>query len=214
MSETARHQCFIYEGSPLKHLPKLAAELKRMLKANYRCLYLNNPTMMSEMRSHLISAGVDVLEETASGRLILSSVQGRPADGAFDGEEMLKQLEETVHRSLQEGYAGLWATGDMSWEIGEENDPLKLLKYEWGLEELFRRQPALCGICQYHVDTLPSDMSRQALLSHKSVFLSETLSRLNPFYIPPASFAGDVPPLPELIEMLALLDRLEPSEKE
>ena len=70
------------------------------------------------------------------------------------------------------------------------NGPAKLLEYEWKLEDLFRRQPALCGICQYHVDTLPRDMVLQGIVAHPTIFINETLSRLNPHYIPSEARSG------------------------
>ena len=60
----------------------------------------------------------------------------------------------------------------------------KLLEYEGKLEDLFRRQPSFCGICQYHVETLPPEAVRQGLLTHPSIFINQTLSRVNPHYGP------------------------------
>jgi hypothetical protein len=95
---------------------------------------------------------------------------------------MIAKLEDAVVQSLRDGYQGLWATGDMSWEFGGAKNLQKLLKYERQLEELFRRQPALCGICQYHGDLLPHEILQHSLLTHRAVFVNETLSRLNPQY--------------------------------
>jgi MEDS: MEthanogen/methylotroph, DcmR Sensory domain len=88
-----------------------------------------------------------------------------------------------VDQALNEGYAGLWATGDMSWEFGPKKDFSKLLAYEWRLEELFSKHPTLCGICQYHKDTLPREIAHQGLLTHQAIFINDTLSRLNPHYV-------------------------------
>jgi hypothetical protein len=89
---------------------------------------------------------------------------------------MLSSLEDGVGEALNGGYKGLWATGDITWEFGGKNDFSKLLDYEWGLEELFRRQPALCGICQYHSDTLPPDAVADGRHAHQAI-LSMKLSR-------------------------------------
>jgi MEDS: MEthanogen/methylotroph, DcmR Sensory domain len=82
-----------------------------------------------------------------------------------------------------EGYEGLWATGDMSWEFGPQKDFSKLLEYETRLEEFFREHPTISGICQYHADTLPREVLSQGLLTHPSIFINETLSRINPHYL-------------------------------
>lgn len=184
MQQLSRHQCLIYSGSPARHLPALAALIRAKVGERYRCLYLDSPTMIAGMRSYLAAAGVDVAREVGMGSLVLSSDQRHLVDGHFDVDLMVQSLEESVHQALTDGYRGLWASGDMSWEFGSTKEMTKLLEYEWKLEELFRRQPCLCGICQYHVDTLPVEAVGQGLLMHPSIFINETLSRVNRHYVP------------------------------
>jgi hypothetical protein len=75
----------------------------------------------------------------------------------------------------------------MTWEFGNEKNLSKLLEYECGLEQLFRKLPGLCGVCQYRKDILPADVLETALYTHEAVYISETLSRMNPYYLPPDS---------------------------
>src|SRR5579871_1730446 len=178
------HQCLVYEGSPSQHLPALAAALKHKLGDNYRCLYLNSPVMVAGMRSCLASQGLDVFHHTSKGSLVLSSERHHLLDGCFDVDRMLADLEDAVESSLKEGYKGLLATGDISWEFGPQKDFSKLLEYESRLEEFLQRHPAFSGICQYHADSLPPEALRQGVLTHPSIFINETLSRINPDYLP------------------------------
>ena len=85
---------------------------------------------------------------------------------------MLQKLEDELDKALKEGYKGLWASGDMSWELGPEKNFEKLLEYEWKLEELFKRRKELHGICQYHYDTLSQQAVRRGLLMHSTVFIN------------------------------------------
>lgn len=133
-----RHQCLVYEGSPAPHLPGLAALLRQKLRENYRCLYLNSPPMVAGMRSYLFAAGMDVPKEVTKGGLVLSSDTMHLLNGRFYSDRMLRMLDDAVEEALKDGYRGLWATGDMSWEFGPEKDFSKLLEYEWRLEEFFR----------------------------------------------------------------------------
>jgi hypothetical protein len=75
----------------------------------------------------------------------------------------------------------------MSWEFGSKKDFGKLLEYEVRLETYFNQQPHICGICEYRADTLPNEALQQGRLRHRSIFVNETLSRLNPEYVPPDS---------------------------
>jgi MEDS: MEthanogen/methylotroph, DcmR Sensory domain len=179
-----RHQCLIYDGSPSKHLEGMAALIAKNLTTNIRCLYLDSPPMVAAMRSYLAAAGLDVADEVAKGSLLLSSDQDHLVDGFFDAGRMLDGLVKAVGGALDEGYRGLWATGDMTWELGGKKNFAKLLEYECGLEDLFTKLPALSGICQYHRDTLPLPAIQDALYTHRAVYVSETLTRLNPYYGP------------------------------
>ncbi|HKU51372.1 MAG TPA: MEDS domain-containing protein, partial [Nitrospira sp.] len=143
--------------------------------------------------------------EVLKGTLILSSGDGHLLNGGFDIDRMLGSLNDAVSLAVAEGYQGLWATGDMSWEFGPKRDFSKLLEYEWGLEELFEKQQALSGICQYHTDTLPRAMVRQGLLTHRGIFINETLSRLNSHYVRRESFTT---PLQAPADIDNTIDRL------
>jgi hypothetical protein len=183
MEQTTRHQCVIYDGAPSKMLPHLAVVARQRLNKNYRCMFLNSPALVAGVRCYLAAAGIDVVQEIAQGSLLLSSSQSHLVNGHFDVESMLRGLEEAVEQALRDGYKGLWATGDMTWEFGPQKDFTKLLEYEWRLEQLFRKQPALCGICQYHQEMLPREALQVGSLLHESIFVSETLSRINPSYL-------------------------------
>ncbi len=182
-SFSPRHQCLIYEGSPSKHLAAIAAVIRQRLALKYRCLCLNSRPMVAGMRSYLAATGVDVVREVANGSLIFSSVQDHLRDGKFDIDYMMESLRNTLEKARSDGYAGLWATGDMSWEFGPAKDFSKLLEYECRLEEFICKNPHFGGICQYHAGTLPRIYLRQALLTHKELFINETLARINPHYL-------------------------------
>lgn len=173
----------IYDGPPSRMLPALVATTRRYLDAGMRCMYLNTPAMVAGFRSQLFAAGTHVDHEVARGALVLGGDGSHWVDGRFDVGRMIDMLETAVQQALADGYAGLFATGDMTWEFGSEKELSKLLEYEWHLEQLFHKQPALSGICQYHCDLLPREAVREGLVSHASVFLNETISRLNPHYV-------------------------------
>jgi len=67
---------------------------------------------------------------------------------------------------------------------------VRLLDYERGLEQLFEKHTSLSGVCQYHTDTLPIGVVEQGLHVHKAVFVNETLSRVNPYFLSHEALAG------------------------
>jgi hypothetical protein len=207
MTAIPRHQCLIYDGAPSRHLPMLAAILRRKLQLNFRCLYVNSEDMVAALGSHLAAAGVDVAEAFAKRSLVLSSDRPYLIDGrTFDVDRMLGFLREALDGALQDGFAGLWATGDMTWEMGPKKDFSKLLEYEWRLEEFFREHPEFGCVCQYHAGTLPRDAVQQGMLVHRELFISETLSRLNPEYLDRAHFPTNQSAYPDVERVLRLFD--------
>ncbi|MBA3501175.1 MAG: MEDS domain-containing protein [Deltaproteobacteria bacterium] len=160
----------------------MAAAIQQRL-AHTRCMYLNSPAMVAGLRSQLYATGTDVEYELGRGALVLVADDLHLVDGRFDVDRMIDMLEAAVQTALAAGFAGLFATGDMTWEFGSEKELSKLLEYEWRLEQLFHEQPALSGICQYHRDLLPHEAVREGLVSHAGLFINDTVSRLNPHYV-------------------------------
>jgi MEDS: MEthanogen/methylotroph, DcmR Sensory domain len=186
MDSAPRHQCLIYEGSPSKHLAAIASVIRQRLSLKFRCLCLNSRPMVAGMRSHLAASGVDVVHEVAEGSLIFSSVQNHLRNGKFDIDHMMEMLRTSLEKARRDRYAGLWLTGDISWEFGPEKDFSRLLEYECRAEEFIRENPDFGAICQYHAGTLPRAYLRQALLTHQGLFVNETLSQVNPHYLDPS----------------------------
>jgi len=184
MKPMPRHQCLIYRGAPSEQLASLALMIRKRLAENYRCLYLHSPGMVAGIRAYLMSSGLDVHEAVVMGRLILSSSQDHLVDDAFDPKRMLELLKAAHDEALREGYAGLWASGDMAWEFGPAEDFTKLVEYERALEQFFVANPTMHGVCQYHADALPGDVLMHGLTVHRGIFESQNVARLNPQYVP------------------------------
>lgn len=171
--------------------------------------------MVSGLRSYLASRGVDLLEQTKRGALLLPSDQAHLVEGRFEVEPMISMLRDAALQAQADGFTGLWASGDMTWEFGSERNLGKLLEYESRLEQLIHETPALSGVCQYHIDTLPANSVQAAACAHQHVYLNESLSIASPYYIPPKQLKEEAPKhsdaeLLEMLELLAASPVLEP----
>src|SRR5919109_607859 len=133
----------------------------------------------------LAESGVDTPPEKNRGALILSGDRSHPVGGRFDPKAMVDALSRLIDESVAQGFEGLCATGDMRWELGDNDANFdRLLDYEARLEKVFRDKP-LRGICQYRRDVVPVKAVRDALVTHRSTYLGEVLNRDNLFYVPP-----------------------------
>ena len=184
MNAIPRHQCLIYRGTPTEQLAGLALMIRKRLEANYRCLYLHSPGMIVGMRAYLTSSGLDVHDAVVNRRLILSSSHNHLINGQFDPQPMLRLLKDAYEDALKEGYAGLWASGDMAWEFGPAGDFDTLVQYERALEAFFQTHLNMHGVCQYHADALPGEVVTSGLAVHRAIFVHENLSRINAHYVP------------------------------
>src|SRR5262249_8955980 len=148
------------------------------------CLYLGNPEMVQMMEGALRKSRVDTTSEMKRGALLLSSERGHLKDGRFEARAMIDGRCELIDGSVQDGFEGLGATGDMGWELGADENFGLLVEYEALLEQVFREKPLL-GLCQYHRDVIPAKTLRDALITHQTTYIGDTLNRDNLFYMPP-----------------------------
>jgi len=209
MDLPCRHTCLIYDGSPTAHINYLMSLMVLRLKMRFRCMFLGSPAMVAAAFTGLSGAGIDPLDEMKRGSLILTSDRSYLKDGVFDSDIMLGMLGQAVDRAVKDGYEGLWATGDMTWELGAEDNLSEVLKYECGLEKMFREKPALEGICQYSQKTLPSQVIADALLTHSAVFVNETLFGANLSYRDPDELLRTPPPQRSPAEVAGMFKQLQ-----
>lgn len=181
--EVSRHKCLIYEGHPSEQLPVVVPLLLNGLVGNWRCLYLGDPDSVHMVESALIGKGIDTDREARRGALVMSSERDHLSGGAFDPLTMVDGLRAMIDEAVRDGFQGLCATGDMMWELGDEENFDRLLEYEALLEQVFYEKP-LQGICQYRRDVVPPRAVNEALLTHRSAYIGRTLSD-NIFFMPP-----------------------------
>ena len=163
--------------------------MRDKLRQNFRCMFLDSAPMVIGMRLSLATAGVDVMSEMASGRLMLTSERNYLIRGRrFDAHRMMQGLAAALQEALNSGFEGLWATGNIGWELGPARDFSQLLEYEWQLEDFVREHPQFGGICQYHRDTLPRDAMIDCVLSHSTVFVDQTRMLMNPHVADPGTY--------------------------
>lgn len=183
----SRHKCLIYEGHPSEQLPVVVPMMENSLKDNWRCLYLGDPANVSMVGTALNSRGIDTRREADRGALIFSSDRDHLDGGKFEPKAMIDGLCQMIDLAVKDGFNGLWATGDMMWELGSDYNFEYLTEYEALLEQVFRSKPLL-GLCQYHKDVLPPLAVEEALKTHPNVYVGESYAQDNLYFMPPEFF--------------------------
>jgi hypothetical protein len=172
------HACLFYDDPTISRA--ITAEyIKAGLRNNEQCLYLADPDSVSALRREL-EKEIDVERESKRGALLLTSGRGHLNQGRFDVTHMIQFLKKGVDQAVGGGFAGLRASGDVVWELGDDLDMEKLADYEINLDHFFFGKK-LTGLCQYNCNVVRHDYLRNALMCHNAVVFEETVAIENPF---------------------------------
>ncbi|HEV8542944.1 MAG TPA: MEDS domain-containing protein [Verrucomicrobiae bacterium] len=125
-------------------IPYIAAGLRR----NERCLYIADNNSAPAIYRELDRAGVDTDGAHKRGALsVLTKREAYLRHGVFEPEKMVSDLNNEVKHSLEHGFTGLRASGEMSWALDLPSALARLIEYE---ERLQATWPAeFEGVCQY-----------------------------------------------------------------
>lgn len=177
------HSCLIYDK--YDDQTKVTCEfLTRGLTRGELCVFLESPERLGDIRQELARVGVDVAAEEARGALILSPKMAYLEEGHFKGDRIIQFLEDALKSALANGFTALRATGDINWELGEEQDFNVLIDYEARLDR-FVTKNKIVGLCQYRRRTIPGNAIANALETHQNVMLGQQFCSNNLYYESP-----------------------------
>ncbi len=159
------HVCSFYED-PADQLAQVVEFVKAGLARGFRCLYITSDHTINEVRDALTAAGVNVGREQERGALRL--LTGRDAylpDGEFRPQAMIDFFRSEERQAKEEGFAGLWASGETSWALGREPGCDRLIEYESLLAQLADLRNSVI-LCQYNEPFLGRPCIHDVLRTH------------------------------------------------
>jgi hypothetical protein len=148
------------------------AFLAQGLHGRERCLYAAcSAGALARVRDGLRAEGIDAAaEEQRRALLLLTKEQAHLVDGVFDGERMLRMLNQLLEETLNEGFTGLRTCGDMTWLLDRPPGSHQVVEYEALVTQLFKGMRAI-AMCQYDRARLPPDIIDHALATHGTVVI-------------------------------------------
>jgi MEDS: MEthanogen/methylotroph, DcmR Sensory domain len=174
------HACVIYSGVP-ELIAVVATFLYEGLQAGERCWYAGAASDISHLRVALQVRGIAVTAAEGGGSLRLTtSVETYLADGTFNPERVLQQLNFAIAAAVHDGFAGLRIAGEMSWALQPKPGTDRVIEYESAAEQLLRASDAL-ALCLYHRHLMPAALIDGALASHSLASVGSE-PRPNAFY--------------------------------
>ena len=175
------HICALYT-SPEEQLQAAVEYIQSGLGRNERCLYVCGEHTPAELRAALQSAGVNVPLEEGRGALnLVTKGEAHLKDGYFNAQNMISFLHQAVQDSLDSGFTGLSAAGDMNWVTDGAAGTEELAEYESCLNQFYANHRAL-GLCQYNRKSMPSKFLDHCIATHRFVRIEGPIALENPFY--------------------------------
>ncbi len=181
--------CWIYDTEE-EHRLLLTPYLRAGLERGEKVMYIVDNHTEKQILDYLEDDGVNVKPYIKSGQLtIMKGEDAFPPDGVFEPEKMITLLERETQKALDEGYAALRTSTEMSWASRALPGSERLIEYEAKLNQFFRLGKCY-GLCQYERRLFGPDVLLDVLRTHPGVVLG-TRHFDNPYYIPPDAFLAD-----------------------
>jgi signal transduction histidine kinase/CheY-like chemotaxis protein len=197
------HLCLVYNNAA-EQMGAAVPFLRAGLAQGERCVYIADEWTTEEVAHALAAGGVNVSGECARGALLLLTRQETYLRaGGFHPQRMIEFLGQAIEEALTAGFAGLRATGEMTWALGPEVSSECLIEYEALLNDFFPNQRAL-GLCQYSRSRFPAAVLRDVLRTHPVAVLGGQVCR-NLYYEPPQMVLGQPPAADQVEWMMAQL---------
>lgn len=144
---SGQHICLMF-GDDDERFDLLARFFAAARTGGHELLFVTDTLGVVGTRERFAAAGFDFPHPPAG--VINSTDEAFFPAGRFDPEEMLDFLEDQAKGSLEEGFAGFRAAGEMTWALRGIPGSERLVEYELMLTEVIERTP-MAGICQYDV---------------------------------------------------------------
>jgi hypothetical protein len=175
------HVCTLFTARE-EQLAAAVDYIRQGLARGERCLYVCGEQAPADFRAALRQGGIDVDREEARGALMLLTKEtGHLKGGSFNAGRMISMLSAAVEQSLNDGFAGLCAAGDMTWLLDEAPGSEELAEYEALLNHFYKSHKAL-GLCQYNRRRLPAAILDHGMATHPTVRIEGSILLTNPFY--------------------------------
>ena len=182
------HYCGIYSTEE-EHRALVTDFIRHGVQRHEKILYIVNLQTATQLKDLLASAGVDVEALVGSGQLVIMTAKDvYLKEGAFEPDKMITLLGEETAKALEEGYAALRVSGEMTWALAGEPGSERLVEYEAKLNEFFP-QSKCYAVCQYDRRRFDPEMLLDILHTHPNVlFGKHGFDNSHMYFVPPAAF--------------------------
>lgn len=175
------HILFLYDDEKI-HRKVIVDYIKDGLSKNEQIFYIYDTHSEKGVKEILKEAGLSIFLEKKQ-IVLLETYSTYLEENSFDKERMLKVLEDTTRKAIENGYSGLRITGETGWLKKHVTEFREFAEYEEKANMFFDRNPAI-ALCQYRRSDYSPDFMMDILKSHPYILFEERIYK-NFYYIPP-----------------------------
>lgn len=180
------HMCVMYRDENERR-EVISKYIKSGLLNNEKIGYFADTMTPAEVKSWLEEMDVDVPDDLNSKQFSIAiATQTYCPNGQFVVEDMLEVLKGYYNKSIEEGFTGARATGEMSWALRGIPGSDRLLEYEALINTLIDTHP-ITTVCQYDVSRFDGGIIFDVLQVHPMLIVHGQLVK-NPAYVTPDTF--------------------------
>lgn len=184
------HACAFFHGRDEEY-ELLLPFSKAGAEAGERLFQVVDKAHLSERRSRLAEAGIDVAEAERNGQLEI-----RPWEDAylrekrFDQNAMLALIQEVLKGGRSSGFpmTRLWA--NMEWALDDLPGVHDIVEYETRLNHFLPNYDDVV-VCTYDLTKFSAPVVMDIMRTHPQVIIGGVLQE-NPFYVPPDEFLAEL----------------------
>lgn len=179
------HICYIYDDDEERQTV-VNAFVESGLKEEERVLYFVEDMEPEALRALLAENGIEIPLADDDRLTVEPADEVYCPDHRFVPERMLGTLRSAYTESLEHGFRGARATGEMSWALKGFPGSDRLIDYEAGINLVVREYP-ITAVCQYDVRRFDGATIFNVLNVHPMMIVRGQVVR-NPYYEPPEQY--------------------------
>ena len=179
------HMCHIFSDEA-EQAEVISRYVAAGLAEGEQVAYFVDTVPVESLRETLASHGVPVPAPDDPRLLVSPAVDMYCPDGTFVPDRMLGNFPIVYGAGRAAGYAGVRATGEMTWARRGIPGSDRLIEYESRINTVVRDVP-LTAVCQYDARRFDGATLFEVLMVHPVMIVRGRISR-NPYYLPPEEF--------------------------
>jgi len=174
------HICYFYNNEEERR-EVISQFLASGLEGGEQIGYFSRQLPATDLLDNLENLGVDVSCEQNKGHFNISSTeQTYYPDGYFDPEKMIGNIHEFYADSMEKGFSGARASGEMQWASQDIPGTDRLFEYETKVNIALKKSP-VTAICQYNTNLFDGTTIMELLRVHPLVVTNGQIMH-NPFF--------------------------------